>query len=168
MRKILCFFICALMLIFCSCKKAEPSDIKGAFEADAVVKFSRPFGNIDTVGMEVSGVFRSGQGQFTITSPDELATLSYKWVRGVEISLDSLECRTEVSYLPKESFIQTLYKVLCHVTVNGEFKGKPGEFWEFEGCTEGISYRVLTDKEGYIRNIFVEELNFTAEISYKE
>lgn len=168
MRKILCFFICVVMITLCSCKRAEPSDIKGSFEADVIVKFSESPGNIDTAHMEVSGDFLRGQGAFTITTPDELATLSYKWGRGFEISFDSLECRTEASHLPSGAFMQVLYKVLCHVTVNGECKGKSGELWEFEGCTEGMDYRVLADNKGYIKNISVEELNFSAEFTYKE
>lgn len=166
MKKILCFFLCVTAVFLCSCNSRKPPEIKETFEADVILRFTAQSGREYLLEGSIKGDFNRRTCEFIVETPDELSSFSCKWGGEFTLSFDSLSCRSTSSRLPDDAPAEILYRVLCHLAEGSQCKGKKDALWEFEGCTEGLCYKAYIDDSGYIKRIFAEKPDLTAEFDY--
>ena len=148
---------------FASCKGTKPlPEVAKDFTAVATIH-SQNLSEDYILKAEVT-VENASAFEINVTSPEDLAGLSYLWnADEFEMVYDELHCKAEVDYLPEFGFAQIIRNVLCSVYENpcGEYT-ESGDVIFAGKCVSG-GFELLTDNKGKIRNISVEELNFSAD-----
>ena len=168
MKRLLCFFVLLIILCLFGCDVTSPPKVWGDFSSEATLSYQSISGKCCEAQIIVKGDFREGEGELFIATPDELSGLTFQSGGTFRTALYELSSQTEESRLTKFSPIKILMDCLCHLTQRGECKAREKEFWVFEGFLQGIHYKALVDKEGYVRNISSEELNFSVAFTYAD
>lgn len=163
MKNVFCVLILvfALALSGCSSKAQEP---KKEFTATVAVKSQRFIPEDFTLEAQVQRT-ADGELDITLTSPKEISGLAYSYSDKFDMSYNELYCETETDYLPDFSFAQVIYNVLEDFYTNAECTDKGADGCTYKGNSMSGEYMVKTDKEGYITDISVEEINFYCEFS---
>ncbi|MBQ4568634.1 MAG: hypothetical protein IJA62_01035 [Ruminococcus sp.] len=159
---ILSFFI----LLLCGCKGKEPPVPVVEFSATAAVYTDYKLQSRNEFQARVTS---AAQGVLSVilTSPAELAGLSCRWGDGFEMTYNDLCLKGEEAYLPDFSFQRVIYDVLKCVR-RAECTGFAEGIATFQGRIPAGEYVAETDSAGYLKEIFVEEINLEIQFSYKE
>lgn len=164
MKKLFSFFL--MLILFLTGCSAEPPvpvlDFKGYITVDG----SKAFDSLFDIEAEIHSSLQ-GAVTITVTTPDELWGLTYKWRDDFEMIYESLHVKTHKGYLPDEAFAQGIYNVLCSMSRQPECKDYSEGEAVFEGECPSGRFRVITDKKGYIQNISVKEINLSVSFSYE-
>lgn len=100
----------------------------------------------------------------SVTTPDEIAGLSYSFKDELSISFSGLKMKSSEKYLPCENFAAAIKSVLEDLSEKAEFKGFRESFAVFSGISESGEYEALTDKDGFIKNISLKEINLNVSL----
>ena len=104
-----------------------------------------------------------GELDIVITSPKEISGLLYSYSDKFYMSYNDLYCETETDYLPVFSFPQVIRNVLDDFYTNAECTDKSTEGCTYKGKSKSGEYILCTDKDGYIKNVSIEGINFSAD-----
>lgn len=163
MKRLALLILCVLFAGCTACSALQPSE--------PVLDFSANVSICDDYGLEglTAEINSTMQGAVAVkvTSPDELWGLTYKWSDGFELIYDGLHCKTQKGYMPKEAFAEAVYNVLCDLSRTEGCKSFSEGLAVYEGECRSGCYKVTTDSKGYIQNISIEEINLSAEFSYR-
>lgn len=166
MKRIFVFLISAVMVLLTACAPVAPAQPVLDFTATVSVDGTEAFDDVFDLQAEISSTMQ-GAVVIKVTTPDELWGLTYKWSDGFELIYEGLHAKTQKGYLPKESFAQAVYNVLCALSREEECDSFSEGVAVFTGeCASGM-YRVTTDTKGYIQNISVKELNLCVDFEYE-
>ena len=72
--------------------------------------------------------------------------------------------KSSEKYLPCENFAAAIKSVLEDLSKKAEFKGFRESFAVFSGISESGEYEALTDKDGFIKNISLKEINLNVSL----
>ena len=72
--------------------------------------------------------------------------------------------KSSEKYLPCENFAAAIKSVLEDLSEKAEFKGFSESFAVFSGISESGEYEALTDKDGFIKNISLKEINLNVSL----
>lgn len=103
----------------------------------------------------------------TVSSPDELWGMSYKWSDGLQISLNGLSVKTESEYLPETSFANMIKQVLKDLRGRTVELAVEDEYAVFAGKCGGYDYTVRTDRKGYIQSLCVSKNALSVHFLYE-
>lgn len=166
MKKISAFLLVILITFLGACAPQTPPEPVLDFTADVFIDGTSFTDGAFDISAEVTSTSHE-TAVITITSPDELWGLRYKWVDGFEMIYLGLHCKTEKGYLPADSFAEAIYNVLSSLKGEGVAVSFNGKVAVFSGECPSGKYKVTTDKKGYIQNISIEEINLHTEFTYK-
>ena len=157
-------FVLILILFLTGCSAEPPVpvlDFKGIITVDGTECFDALF----DIEAEIHSTLQ-GAVTITVTTPDELWGLTYKWRDDFEMIYESLHVKTQKGYLPDDAFAQAIYNVLCDLSRQPECKDFSDGVALFEGECQSGKYTVTTDKKGYTQNISIREINLSADFRY--
>lgn len=166
MKRILLLLSFFLFVLF-GCEARTPPEPVVEFSSQATICVKDSLsGNFQLQGK----VTCTAQGVLviTVTSPEELKGLCYKWVDGFEMIYNDLHLKTESDYLPDFSFPQVLHDVMGELIKGAQCCEYDGNTAIFEGESSCGEYRVVTDKRGYIQNISVKEISLAIDFIYDD
>ncbi len=164
MKRIFLIFFIAATVLLCGCEEKNPPEPVLDFKADITVD-KAAFSDEFELRAEITSTMQ-GAVSIRITTPDEISPLCYKWGEAFDISLYEYTCRTNAGYLPPTSFAEGIYSALFDVGRNGECVSYKNGEAVFEGVSRSGRYRVLTDRDGYILNISIDEIKLSADFEY--
>ena len=165
MKRTLPFFIVIIVMFLSACSANPPSQPVLDFQAKLSIE-DKAFDGLFSLQAEITSTMQ-GAVAMKVTTPDELWGLTYKWTDGFEMIYEGLHTKTQKGYLPKDSFAQALYNVLCALSREEQCDSFEKGVAVFTGeCASG-AYKVTTDSKGYIQNISVEEINLTIDFTYE-
>ncbi len=165
MKRTLTFFIVIIVMFLSACSANPPSQPVLDFQAKLSIE-DKAFDGLFSLQAEITSTMQ-GAVAMKVTTPDELWGLTYKWTDGFEMIYEGLHTKTQKGYLPKDSFAQALYNVLCALSREEQCDSFEKGIAVFTGeCASG-AYKVTTDSKGYIQNISVEEINLTIDFTYE-
>ena len=163
------FFILAVvqlvvLLIFTACSPSQPPQPVTQFLACIYVDCAYTKGEFPIQAqMSSSG---TGTAVITITTPDELRSLTYSRMDKSELSYKGLSCITDSPRLPDDAFASAIYNVLWDLPVNSRCTSFKDKVAVFEGQCKSGKYTATTNGKGYIQNISIEELNLSVDFEY--
>ena len=162
MKRAFCFFLVVSVFVFSGCSGVKEAPVKEEFTSGIIIKALQFAPEDFTVEAQVQ---RSSKGELniTITSPEEIKGLTYSYLDKFCMSFNDYCCETECDYLPEFSFPQVIRNVLADFFQNAECADKSAEGCTYRGKSLSGEYIVSTDKDGNIKNISVEEINFECE-----
>lgn len=165
MKKFLFLLVCIASLFSASCSKNVPPEVKSDFEA--LIRVEGIETELTEFILEAEIYVEDGTFvEIVVISPEEISGLSYIWEDGFEMAYKNLHCKTELGYLPDFSFSQAIYNVLGEVYKNkAASKNRSGD-WIFTGESGSGEYEVITDEEGYIKNISLKEIKLDIDFEY--
>lgn len=165
MKRILTFLIVIIVMFLPACSANPPSQPVLDFQAKLSIE-DKAFDGLFSLQAEITSTMQ-GAVAMKVTTPDELWGLTYKWTDGFEMIYEGLHTKTQKGYLPKDSFAQAVYNVLCALSREEQCDSFEDGVAAFTGeCASG-AYKVTTDSKGYIQNISVEEIKSTIDFTYE-
>lgn len=102
----------------------------------------------------------------TVSSPDELWGMSYKWSDGLQISLNSLSVKAESEYLPETSFAYMIKQILKDLRGKTVEMAVEDEYAVLSGKCSGQDYTVKIDRKGFIQSLSVTQTALNVYFSY--
>lgn len=161
---ILLLFI-ALSISLSGCNSINVSPPVLDFSADITITSEDCLGSVSPISATLECTSQ-GAMKVTVTSPDELEGLSYKWTDVLEISYKGLICTADINYITENCFAEVIYYILYDMRTQEEYDSFSSGVAEYKGdCLSG-EYIVRTDTDGYIQNISVEELSLVIDFEY--
>ncbi len=165
------FFILLLTLISASvlllgCKGINVSPPVLDFSADIEVASDECLGKASPLSATLDCTSQ-GAMKLSVTTPDELSGLTYKWTDVLEISYKELICTADIEYITETCFAEAVYNVLCDLRTKEDFDTFNSGFAEYRGECPSGEYIVRTDSKGYIQDISIEELSLRVTFAYK-
>ena len=153
------------LFLFSGCSTKAPPVPLCSFSASVNISVGDSLEKRNEFQAQIS-VTAPGVMTVTLTSPPEVAGLSYKWEQNFEMIYKGLHLQTEREYLPKFSFARVLYDVISDVEKNAAFEKFEEDKVLFQGTRGNEAYTLTTDENGYIQSIVVEKLNLEVEFFY--
>lgn len=159
-RSILILITVALItLLFAACTQA------GGDPALPVTDFSAG-AQVDTSGTLLScdvSHTKEGVSSVTVTKPDGLKGLSFKWLGGsYSIEYNQLFCQTTSDYLPQQSFARAIVNVLgaCAEPDKLTLAENKNGLCVYKGICDSGDFSVTCDsKTGIIQKVEIESLS---------
>lgn len=145
------------VLLLTSCSGAvtfTPPEIMVDFECG----FEADYSDMHMKGHIIS--MRQNVTTITLTEPENLNDLVYKWVDDVlSISYNGLQCDTQNQYLPSNNFAQAMYNVLKSAKESAVYESTEENTCIFTGESQSGAYILKTDKKtGEIQSLQIEAL----------
>ncbi len=166
MKKIfLCLFVINFMFLS-ACGAKPPAQPVLDFQGRVIVDGTKAFDGLFSIEAEITSTMQ-GAATIQVTTPDELWGLTYKWTDGFEMIYEGLHAKTQKDYLPKDSFAQAIYNVLCALSRETACDSFADNEAVFTGECGSGKYKVTTDSIGYIQNISIEEISLSADFIYE-
>lgn len=162
MKHTFCLLIFVFILIISGCSSANVCNPQKEFTSAVIVKSQMFMPEDFTFEAQVQRT-SDGELDIIITSPKEISGLAYSYSDKFYMSYNELYCETEADYLPEFSFAQVIRNVLEDLYTNAQCTDKEADGCTYKGSSDSGEYTVKTDKEGYITDISVEEINFYCE-----
>ncbi len=166
MKRVFAFLLISVLLCLSACSTQPPSQPVLDFQAKMSVDGTKAFDGLFNVEAEITSTMQ-GAVAMKVTTPDELWGLTYKWTDGFEMIYEGLHTKTQKGYLPKDSFTEAVYNVLCALSREEQCDSFEDGVAVFTGECPSGAYKVTTDSKGYIQNISVEEINLFANFTYE-
>lgn len=166
MKRTFLFFIAILLCFLSACGNNPPSQPVLDFQCTLSIDSEDIFDGLFPLQAEISSTMQ-GAVVIKTTTPDELWGLTYKWTDSFELIYEGLHAQTQKGYLPKQSYAEAIYNVLCALSREEQCDSFSDGVAVFTGeCASG-TYRVTTDSKGYIQNISIEEISLSADFTYE-
>ncbi|MBQ8001562.1 MAG: hypothetical protein IJ298_10275 [Ruminococcus sp.] len=166
MKRTFVFFLAIILCFLSACSAQPPTQPVLDFQAKVSIDGEKAFDGLFSLQAEVSSTMQ-GAVVIKVTTPDELWGLTYKWTDNFEIIYEGLHAQTQKGYLPKDSYAEAIYNVLCALSREEQCDSFSDGVAVFTGDCASGTYKVTTDSKGYIRNISVEEINLSADFTYE-
>lgn len=167
MKKILICLLVVASVFLTACNAKPPSQPVLDFNCKMIVDGTKAYDGLFSVEADITSTMQ-GAATIQVTTPDELWGLTYKWTDGFEMIYEGLHAQTQKGYLPRESFAQAIYNVLCALSRETACESFSDGVAIFTGDSASGAYKVITDSKGYIQNISIEEINLSADFIYKQ
>lgn len=167
MRKLAVMLMSVLIIFLFGCEPKTPPEPVLDFEASMYVDGTEYTEGVFSIEADITST-QMGVAVISVTTPDELRGLQYKWGEGFEIIYKGLHCQTEKGYLPKESFAEAVYGVLTSMAREYSCESFKDGVAVFRGESPSGEYTATADSDGYIQNISVEEINLSVDFKYQQ
>lgn len=164
MRYLAAVLLVTVMSLFVSCTDGQKAGIVQEFSAYITVDSAYTKDEFEIEGELCCG--GAAVATLTITTPDELCTLTFSKGQDYTVGYHGLLYKSESAREPALSLSQVLFSVLKDLSTGDRFVRCKDDVQVFCGECCGFDYEVLTDTKGYIRQISAEELNLRISFEY--